>query len=256
MNVIGQAITLGGGGSGGAELVIVGGTTSPAKANHNTIWIYTDVEITSNVLSATEPESHVNGMVWVIIGDSGDIKVASPVGGDWITVYPISAKQYISGAWVDKTAKSYQNGEWVDWIRYLWKEGEGALSPFTTPVAHKYPSHDTNMVIGDTLSISNDYIGAYRWDVPIENFPSVNTIFAEVSNVKYHTADSGDWKLKMSVSDRQDHGSVDKVNTKCYTVIPDSVAKQIVKLDIPEGMTGYFAIGGWGTITIHNVWAQ
>ena len=40
-----------------------------------------------------------------------------------ITVYPISAKQYIGGAWVDVAAKSYQGGAWVDWIRYLYHAG-------------------------------------------------------------------------------------------------------------------------------------
>lgn len=38
-------------------------------------------------------------------------------------IYPISAKQYVSGAWVDKTAKSYQNGAWIDWITYLYNKG-------------------------------------------------------------------------------------------------------------------------------------
>jgi hypothetical protein len=36
-----------------------------------------------------------------------------------IQVYPLSAKQYVGGAWVDVEAKSYQGGEWVDWIIYL-----------------------------------------------------------------------------------------------------------------------------------------
>ena len=122
--MIGRTNAGGGGGVGGSELVIVGGTTSPAKANHNTIWINTDKEITSYVLSATEPANPVEGMVWVTIGDSGNIVVISPVGGDWITVYPLSAKQYVSGDWEDVTAMSYQNGEWVSWITYLYNNGE------------------------------------------------------------------------------------------------------------------------------------
>ena len=104
----------GSGGSGGAELMIVGGTTRPEKATQNTIWIDTDVEITSDVLSATEPANPVEGMAWIAIGDSSGIKMSSPVGGEWITVYTISAKQYVGGAWVDKTAKIYQGGEWVE----------------------------------------------------------------------------------------------------------------------------------------------
>jgi hypothetical protein len=113
--MIGRTNTGGGGSGGGSAFMIVGGTTRPAKAAQNTIWLNTVVEITSYVLSASEPKNLVNGMAWVTIGDSGSIKIASPVGGNWITVYPLSAKQYISGAWEDVEVKSYQNGEWVDW---------------------------------------------------------------------------------------------------------------------------------------------
>ena len=112
-----------GGSSGGSELTVVGGTTRPSKASHNTIWVNTDVEITSYILSATEPESPVSGMVWITIKDSGAVKIASPVGGDWITVYPISAMQYNGGAWVKKEAKSYQNGAWSGWATYLYNKG-------------------------------------------------------------------------------------------------------------------------------------
>lgn len=116
------------GGAGGAELVIVGGTTSPEKATHNTIWINTNKEITSYALTATEPTNPVEGMAWVIIGKSGAVKMASPVGGDWITVYPLSAKQYVNGAWADVEAKSYQNGVWVDWITYLYNFGNNCAA--------------------------------------------------------------------------------------------------------------------------------
>lgn len=105
----------GGAGSGGLELRIVGGTTRPAKPTQNMIWAVTEHEITSYVLSATQPDAPVEGMVWLIIGDSGTTEVCSPVGGNWITVYPLSAKQYVSGAWAGVTAKSYQNGEWAGW---------------------------------------------------------------------------------------------------------------------------------------------
>lgn len=121
--MIGRTNTGGGGSGGGSELVIVGGTTRPAKAAQNTIWLNTVVEITSYVLSASEPGTPVEGMAWVTIGDTGRIVATSPIGGNWITVYPLSAKQYISGAWKSVEAKSYQNGEWNYWIYYLYIEG-------------------------------------------------------------------------------------------------------------------------------------
>lgn len=106
----------GGGGAGGSELTIVGGTTRPAKATQNMIWIDTDVEITNYILSAAEPEEPVEHMVWITIRTDAPIKVASPVGGDWITVYPISAQQCINGEWIVKDTKNYQDGVWVEWL--------------------------------------------------------------------------------------------------------------------------------------------
>lgn len=115
----------GGGVGGGSELTIVGGTTRPANATQNTIWVNTDIDITSYILSATAPESPNEGMVWITIKDSGAVKIASPVGGDWITVYPIYAQQYVNSAWVEKVTKSYQNGAWVEWLE------EGQIFPPT-----------------------------------------------------------------------------------------------------------------------------
>ena len=114
MNVIGQAITLGGG-VGGAELVIVGGITKPSKATQNTIWIRTNIEITSTVLSAVEPTNPIYGMVWLTIADSGSNHIIAPVGDNWITVYPTWAKQYIEGVWVDKVTGNYRDGVWFTW---------------------------------------------------------------------------------------------------------------------------------------------
>ena len=84
----------------------------------NTIGVITDTEITSWIFSATEPEAPEDGMdgpVW-IYNNLASIVTFNILKENAIHVYPVSAKQYISGAWVDKTAKSYQNGKWVDWI--------------------------------------------------------------------------------------------------------------------------------------------
>lgn len=67
-----------------------------------------------------------DGQVWFLTGTSSTASF-NALKKNGIQVYPISAKQYINGAWVDKTAKSYQNGGWVDWIPpdiYLVKNGK------------------------------------------------------------------------------------------------------------------------------------
>lgn len=54
------------------------------------------------------------GQVWISTGTSSTLAF-NALKKNGIQVYPISAKQYVSGAWVDVEAKSYQGGEWVEW---------------------------------------------------------------------------------------------------------------------------------------------
>lgn len=101
-------------GGGGLNFSVVGGLTQPANPKENTIWVETDVPITIWTFSAAEPTEPVDGMVWIIAGNASTVEF-NALKKNGIQVYPISASQYVSGAWVDVIAKSYQNGEWVDW---------------------------------------------------------------------------------------------------------------------------------------------
>lgn len=100
---------------------VVGGTSQPANQKENTIWINTSTPITDWVFSATQP-SAVSGRVWISTGTSSAIEF-NALKKNSIQVYPISAKQYVSGAWVDVSAMSYQNGKWVNWIVHLYDNG-------------------------------------------------------------------------------------------------------------------------------------
>lgn len=85
-----------------------------ATPKENTIGVITTTEITGWVFSATEPENPSEGMVWISTGSSSAVEF-NALKKNGIQVYPLSAKQYVSGAWVDVTAMSYQGGEWVEW---------------------------------------------------------------------------------------------------------------------------------------------
>ena len=56
----------------------------------------------------------LHGMVWITCGASGNVGF-NAMKKNGIQIYPLSAKQFISGAWVDKTAKNWQGGEWTNW---------------------------------------------------------------------------------------------------------------------------------------------
>lgn len=104
----------GGGGGGSLNYKVVGGTSAPSSPKKTTIWVNTEVEITSHVFSATQPTSPVAGMVWFPTGASSQISF-NALKKNCIEICPIDCKQYINGTWANKFAKTYQNGAWLDW---------------------------------------------------------------------------------------------------------------------------------------------
>lgn len=112
-----------GGGSGGLNFRIVGGTSEPSNPRENLIWVNTDVKITSWVFSTDEPENPESGMVWILSGTSSTVEF-NALKKNAITVYPSVAMQYVDGEWIFATAKTYQNGKWAEWTKYLYNKGD------------------------------------------------------------------------------------------------------------------------------------
>ena len=119
--MIGRTNT-GGGGGGGLNFKVVG-NPQPSNPKENVIWVNTDVKITGYYFSVEQPENMVNGDVWFPTGTSSSVAF-NALKKNAVQVYPISAKQYVNGAWVDKTAKSYQGSKWIDWIFYILQSGK------------------------------------------------------------------------------------------------------------------------------------
>lgn len=109
--------------STGVELTfdVVGGTTTPTNPQENTIWVNTNVAITAYSFKATPP-GVAEGRVWIQTGNSSNV-MFDALKTNWLFVYPISAKQYVGGAWVFKPAKIYQSGSWHDLGTYIVQNG-------------------------------------------------------------------------------------------------------------------------------------
>lgn len=107
------------GGSGGAALnfKVVTGLTQPVSATENTIWVKTE-KMTGWIFDANQPENLTEGMVWIKVGTKNAVKF-NALKKNGIQVYLISAKQYVSGALVDRSAEIYQSGSWKTWIEVI-----------------------------------------------------------------------------------------------------------------------------------------
>ena len=115
-------ITRRGGGSANLNFEVVGGTTQPTSPKENTIWVNTSTAITSWVFSIEQPTSPAAGMVWFATATSSSAAF-NALKKNTLQVLPQAAKQYISGAWVNKTATTYQNGAWKNWTVSLYDNG-------------------------------------------------------------------------------------------------------------------------------------
>lgn len=119
-------------GAGGNPLnfKVVGGTTEPSNPKENTIWVNTDTEITGWHFASKQPENMEDGTVWIYTYTASSVEF-NALKKNGLQVRPLSAKQYVSGVWVDVTAKIYQNGEWVEWWDGTLLDGENTYDAFT-----------------------------------------------------------------------------------------------------------------------------
>lgn len=112
----------GGGGGVGLNFTVVGGATQPTSPSENTIWVNTNVGITDYYFGVTAPLTPAEGWIWFATGTRSPVAFNALKKGNLWT-YPTACQQYVSGAWVDKTAKTYINGQWIDYILYLYDRG-------------------------------------------------------------------------------------------------------------------------------------
>ena len=130
-----------GGGGAGLNFKVIACASAedlPDSARENTIAVITETAINGYIFSSTEPTAPAEGMVWFLTGTGSRVAFSASKKNP-VMVYPLSAKQYVGGAWVNLSAMSYQNGQWVDWVQpfYLFQSGTGEVVPISI-------SKDTN----------------------------------------------------------------------------------------------------------------
>lgn len=150
-----------------------------------------------------------NGDVWVGI-DVASTRNFNALKKNNIQVYPVSAKQYVSGEWVNKTAKIYKGGEWLDFSDgYLYKRGTWyngiALDETFT---HGSPTLKYN---DDAIRVTLDsYEMTYRCFQNKEDFTGKTKLSAKFySYQKYTGVDSSDNAagIRMMVTSAKSHNN-------------------------------------------------
>jgi hypothetical protein len=120
---MGEAYITRRGGSNPLNFNVVSGADKPTNPKENTIWVFMASAITGWYFGSDEPDVREEGTLWITTGASSNVAF-NALKKNNLKVYPISAKHYRSGAWVEKPAKIYQNGAWsdfIDWDTYLYR---------------------------------------------------------------------------------------------------------------------------------------
>ena len=132
---------------------VVGGTTQPTNPSENTIWVNTSVGITSWLFSSTKPTAASNGMVWFAIGTSSYTEF-NALKNNGILIYPLVAKQYKNGSWIEVKDMIYQNGKWSEMISDFYLYNKGVFSELTGTIISVAKKVGSNNGGAHTLTIN------------------------------------------------------------------------------------------------------
>ena len=242
-----------GGGSGGLNFKVVGGTSEPSSPKENIIWVNTSNTITDWVFSATQPSAK-SGRVWISTGTSSNIEF-NALKKNGIQVYPISAKQYVSGAWVYKTAKSYQGGKWVDWWNgelydygneWERKTGGWYISQNTSCTLNK--NADSMVFHSDGVSDYSHIAMNYGADVPYNDFTKVHILISKFVAMNESNSNIS-IVFKEKTSNSANIAKVEKIGS----INTDT----IMTLNIPTASKKTLCVGVYrGTATIKKIWME
>jgi len=171
------------------------GNPQPEDPKENTIWLNTDVKTGRWFFGTSEPENPSEGMAWITTGISGFAEF-NALKKNGITVCPMSAKQYIDGAWVDVTAQIYQGGEWVSWVVYYYKPGD-TCDAITGGI---YSEYSGNLYTDTHIQM---WCGAQQtWCIRTQNMvdlTNISTLYLKMNNLRTNNADT---YVKFCVTDK------------------------------------------------------
>lgn len=213
---------------------------SAATPKENTVGIITADKITSWAFAVTEPEAPEEGMVWFVTDKYSSGSFNALKKND-LQICPVFARQYIGGAWVEKSAKSWLDGSWVDWARYLYNNGD-EINDLTGGWGYnKYHSSATlerksDCIIAKTYHAQGSHLalGFVRTNKPID-LTDIQTISIEATV----STDSG-ISTFIAVLSADSNNAYDNAAVKAS--MPATAEKKVFSADVSQ-LTGKYYVG-------------
>lgn len=210
-------------------------------------------QIEKGTVATSFIKGDATGQVWIIT-DTQSTTSFNALKKNGIQVYPVSSKQYVDGAWVDKAIKSNQYGEWVEATiprTYIFKSGEGALvttksrsgrnSSVTLTqdsIAFYCGTGDTGTVIQTQDPISLTSFSKLKARAVCTSATSTS----HPAQIGFATALAGDYTVKPDISH--------------VVITADSVEREY-SLPIPSGIeSAYIGIYGMFNGNVYDLWLE
>ena len=229
-----------------------------AAPKENTIGIITTTAISSWIFSATQPAEAAEGMVWIILGTSSAVEF-NALKKNALQVYPLEAKQYVGGAWVEKTYMVYKNGEWAMPETKVWLLKDGV--------------YDTENLVGFTQTEqSGNDDGEYAEILKHAGYIEAIAVAVSSSGV------GGTFESNVSIPSKDfdtlcveleaELGTVSSCYFRvggCSYTISSSLTKRVVMLDISALTSDYPLLidvnaavtGTWqSSVKFYNMWLE
>jgi hypothetical protein len=228
-------------------------TAIPEDTNINNIGVVTQNPITGWYFASEQPGNMAEGEIFFNVGTSCPVAF-NALKENNITVYPLSARQFVSGALVDVTAKSYQGGAWVEWIqsKYLFKSGSGEAVPFTM----KREGYAVVTIGKDYVDVNRNNLGTSQFVYYTQvSFKDYNWLRARVHETAKGERD--DITAALAYSTQEPTQNRNGYTRTAEVVFSETTQPKVYELDISaQNGTFYVAITGGMIGKIYDIWLE
>lgn len=249
-------------GGGTALNFKVVGNPQLESPSENTIWLNTDVEITGWEITPAAPETALEGMVWIGVGTSGDIAF-NALKKNAIQIFPLSAKQYVSGEWVNVKAQIYQGGEWTELWNGVLFENADQYEDITGGwvKGYSYGNAGTTATIDDTgIQLSTVSGSAINVETAKKVSLSGHSTLHANATVTSRTSSSANY-LWLACTESSGVAPADNTNVPTKTSAKITTLGEVtLSLDVSNVDGEYFVVfgatvGGMG-VTVNKIWLE
>lgn len=180
---------------------------------------------------------HKEGTLWIVTGAASSAAFNALKRND-LRVYPVSAKQYVNGAWKDQEARICQRSRWKDWEFFVLRKGV-----FNSTYLFQVHNGDGEIASGDNAAIfkihNNGYLTLYavtKLDVSKKNAIEI----AVTKGLSAYNVRFGLVSTKTSIDEQ--HENIFNVASVTFTPTSNSITPGRKTIDV-SALSGEYWLG-------------